>query len=96
MDQMKPCFWGLTTYKHIVDQIEFGGDELFSDEQAQINKEYPQSSYKISFSEKNGHTFILHQTKYNTAKQMEDSLGFGFEKGTVDAYARLDGFLLKV
>ena len=86
-------FWGITSYSKIETNINFSGEECFADEDAKINEEYPQSTYQIEFIDDGEHTLIVHKTTYSSREQLESSLQYGFEKGTNDAYSRLDGLL---
>ncbi len=87
--------WGLTRYAMIQLQQTFSGTECFADEHAVVDTALPQSTYKITFKDQDDETFIEHITTYASLEDLESSLQYGFEKGTLDAYGRLDAFLGK-
>jgi len=87
------AMWGLTTYLHIDAHQRFSGKESFVDENAVVNTALPQSEYAIEFIDKGDHTLIEHCTTFQSLEALEESLKYGFEKGTLDAYARLDEVL---
>ncbi len=85
--------WGLTTYNNIEVNLFFAGLECFSDENAVINNELMPSNYTIQFAEYGKNTLITHVTTYNMLEDLEASLKYGFEDGTIGAYTRLDNII---
>ncbi len=82
--------WSIMNYTNIQLHKEFSGTECFADENAMLNKDIPQSEFRIVFEEKNGRTFIEHFTTYLNLEDLEASLKYGFKEGTIDAFERLD------
>jgi len=85
--------WGINTYTKIQLHKGFSGKDCFTDENANIIEEYPNSDYKIEFIEKEGRTFIKHHTTYPSLDQLEASLTYGFEEGMTMALEGLDEVL---
>lgn len=86
-------FWGITSYNKIQLHDSFSGEDCFSDENANINEDYPQSVYNITFIKKGNKTLIEHNTTYPSLDQLEASIEYGFEQGMMGAFERLDNLL---
>lgn len=85
--------WGINTYTKIQLHKGFSGKDCFTDENANVIEEYPNSDYEIQFIEKEGNTFIKHRTTYPSLDQLEASIQYGFEEGMTMALEGLDEVL---
>jgi len=86
-------FWGITSYNSIKLHDSFSGEDYFSDEKGNVNKDFPQSVYNIVFKTKGNITLIEHHTIYPNKEQLEASVKYGFEEGMLGAFARLDDLI---
>ncbi|TDB67564.1 SRPBCC family protein [Arundinibacter roseus] len=82
--------WGLTSYHTIQLHEYFIGIDAFADEQANINHEWPQSSWKIVFTTKHEKTLVENQIIYNDLAQLESTIQMGFKEGLTAALEGLD------
>ena len=85
--------WGINTYAKIQLHEGFSGKDCFTDENANVIEDYPNSDYQIDFTAKNNHTFIKHRTTYPNLDQLEASIQYGFEEGMTMALKGLDAVL---
>lgn len=85
--------WGINTYEKIELHRGFTGKDCFTDENANVIEDYPNSNYQIEFMAKNNSTFIKHRTTYPSLDQLEASIQYGFEEGMTKALKGLDRVL---
>ena len=85
--------WGINTYEKIQLHKGFSGKDCFTDENAVVIEEYPNSDYKITFIDKGNKTLIEHHTTYPSLEQLEASISYGFEEGMTMALEGLDRVL---
>lgn len=87
--------WGITTYEEIEHHQFFRGQECFANEHEEITTEVALSSYHIQFEDLEYRTIIQHVTTFDSMDDLEKSLSYGFEEGTIGAYKRLDDLLIQ-
>ena len=85
--------WGINTYLTIELHKSFSGKDCFTDENAKVIEDYPNSDYTIAFFDIEDKTLIEHHTAYPNLEQLEASLQYGFEDGMRMAFEGLDNIL---
>lgn len=86
--------WGMTHYKIIREQEYIMGLDGFADATGSINKELPQSSWEISFTNKGALTLVQYLIKYDDLDQLEATIQMGFKEGITMAMEGLDELLV--
>ncbi len=87
--------WGITTYDNINHHKKYSGKEYSADALAEVSSELPPSVYLIKFYKQEEYTLIEHATSYDSLKDMEQSIQYGFKEGMLGAFDRLDAFFAK-
>jgi uncharacterized protein YndB with AHSA1/START domain len=85
--------WAVATYKNIVAQKKFTGHDAFADANGNINKEMPQSTWEVTFSNKGENTLVEFHITYPDLAQLEATIEMGFKEGLLMAMEGLDELL---
>ena len=86
--------WAFTTYQKIEFQKVFTGVDHFTDENGIVNKELPQSNWKVSFQTKGAKTVVITHILYDSLKQLEAIIKMGFKEGYTMTMQGLDELLV--
>ena len=87
--------WAVTSYIKIEIQKMFLAHDAFGDADGNINKEMPQSTWTMNFSDLNENTLVHGTLVYPTLEQLEQTVAMGFKEGLTMAMANLDALLAK-
>lgn len=85
--------WAVARYKNIEVQKKFTGIDAFADAEGNINKEMPQSTWKVSFSSMGQNTMVEFDITYGDLAQLEATIQMGFKEGITMAMEGLDELL---
>lgn len=85
--------WAYTTYEKIDFQKMFTGIDSFADENAIVNKQLPQSNWKVSFKDNQETTLVTTHISYESLEQLETTIKMGFKEGYTMAMKGLDEYL---
>ncbi len=88
--------WGVTKYNKVEAQKSFSGKDCFSDENGDINEEFPQAIFDIKFIVKGDKTLVENHSTYETLEQLEATIKMGFKEGMTMALEGLDEVLAKM
>lgn len=86
--------WGRTNYTSIEEPLNFTGEDVFCDEDGNINTELPVASFAVNFNEVSGHTEVMMITEYETEEQLSQILEMGMKDGLAKAFRQLDEVLV--
>ena len=82
-----------TDYQFIIHKKEFQGWDAFCDSEGTINKDLPQTHWKVTFSEGPDSTFVKIELIFGNLVDMEKNLEMGFKEGFTMALGNLDELL---
>jgi uncharacterized protein YndB with AHSA1/START domain len=85
--------WSLTNYENIKNQKKITGHDAFADENANVNKEMPQSKWELFFTDKGNVTLVECLISFDDLQQLEETIKMGFEEGFKTAMDGLDELL---
>lgn len=85
--------WAVAIYKDIATQKNFTGHDAFADANGNINKEMPQSKWKVTFTSKGEITLVEFHISYPDLAQLEATIEMGFKEGLLMAMENLDELL---
>ncbi|QHT69974.1 SRPBCC domain-containing protein [Rhodocytophaga rosea] len=85
--------WSLVNYKSIQTRKNFTGLDAFADAEGNVNKDMPQSTWEINFSDKGQVTLVEICISYDDLSQLETTLQMGFKEGLSKAMEGLDELL---
>jgi len=85
--------WSLSNYLSIKTEQEFIATDGFSDENGNINKEMPQSKWKVNFSSLEKNSLVEIEIAFNDLVQLENTLDMGFKDGFTMGLGNLDVYL---
>jgi uncharacterized protein YndB with AHSA1/START domain len=87
--------WSFADYMTINPKDSFSAKDGFCDENGNVNKEWPQSTWHNSFSDKDGHTMVTVEISYPSLNDLEKFLEMGFQEGFTMGLGNLDELLAK-
>ncbi len=85
--------WSLSKYLSIKNEEEYTATDGFSDTDGNINKEMPQSKWKVNFSSLEKNTLVICKITFNEVAQLESTLAMGFNEGFAMGLSNLDVYL---
>jgi uncharacterized protein YndB with AHSA1/START domain len=85
--------WSHVSYVTIEDEKSFTAKDGFSDEQGNINPDFPQNVWEHQFSTHNGHTLVNIKLIFNSLEDLEKLLEMGFKEGFSMGLNQLDDLL---
>ncbi len=85
--------WALAEYTKIDDQKSFTGHDAFADADGNINKDMPQSTWDVKFTDKGEATLVEFTITYPDLAQLEATVAMGFEEGMRIAAEGLEALL---
>ncbi|MES2560822.1 MAG: SRPBCC domain-containing protein [Bacteroidota bacterium] len=80
--------WAIADYTSITPQTNFTFLDAFSDNQGNLNPDFPRSDWSLDFTDENGSTVVNMTIKHKTLADLEQILELGFKEGFTIA---LDG-----
>lgn len=88
--------WSLTNYENIQIQKKLTGNDAFTDEDGNVDKNLPQSKWEITFTGKGKVTLVECLITYDDLAQLEATIQMGFEEGFTTAMNGLDEILAQL
>jgi len=85
--------WSRADYKNVATGESFTGIDAFTDKEGNINKEMPQSEWKVTFKDKGENTLVEMVISYPDLAQLEETIKMGFKEGLSMAMEGLDELL---
>ena len=85
--------WCLNDYYTIDPEVSYSGLDAFCNEDVVINPALPRSLWKNHFEDKEGHTLVNIEVKYEKLSELEAIIQMGFKEGFTMALENLDGLL---
>jgi uncharacterized protein YndB with AHSA1/START domain len=86
--------WGLVTYKEIVAPERIVYQDHFSDKDGNENKEFPSTTVRTEFQEKDGKTIVRTTAKYATPEDLKKVMDMGMVEGTSETLDRLEEYVV--
>lgn len=85
--------WAFIHFTSIKNEKEFIATDGFSDANGNINKEMPQSKWKVDFSSIEKNSLVEIEIIFNDLAQLESTLKMGFKEGFTMGLSNLDVYL---
>ncbi len=85
--------WSFAKYLTIKNEEEFVATDGFSDADGNINKEMPQSKWKVDFSSLEKNSLVEIEITFNDLAQLGSTLDMGFKDGFTMGLSNLDVYL---
>ena len=85
--------WSFAKYLTIKKEEEYVATDGFSDADGNINKEMPQSKWKVNFSGLKENSLVVCKITFNDLAQLESILKMGFKEGFTMGLSNLDTYL---
>jgi len=85
--------WAWADYKNIEPKKKFTGLDAFADVDGNINKELPQSTWEVTFSDKETKTVVEMYISYPDLAQLETTIEMGFKEGFTATLNELENLL---
>lgn len=85
--------WGLTIYKEIKEPELLVYEDHFSDKDGNKNTQFPSTTVRTEFLEKDGKTTIRSTAKYNTPEDLQKVIDMGMEGGIRETMDKLEEYL---
>jgi uncharacterized protein YndB with AHSA1/START domain len=82
--------WAIADFTSISPKTNFKYLDAFSDSEGNLNKEFPRSDWDVTFSEKDGSTFVDVVIKHEKLSDLEMIIQMGFKEGFTIAMEGLD------
>lgn len=73
--------WALVEYTKIETKKCFMGTDSFCDSKGKINKDLPQSKWKVEFKTDGNTTVVVNNIYFKDLKQLETTISMGFKEG---------------
>ena len=86
-------YWGYTEYQTIKPIDFYNSLDAFSNEQGEINKDYPRAKWKVTFTDKAENTLVETLVQYNSLQDLETVIQMGMEQGMKMTLEKLDELL---
>ncbi len=87
--------WGLMNYLAIDRHKSFEIEDVFCDEEGNVNPEFPSSTGKSVFTKTNKGTLVEFKMKYPTEKDLQMTIEMGFELGITICFDQLETLFLQ-
>lgn len=88
--------WGLTEYVKIKPMDYYTTLDAFSNEEGEINTQFPRAKWKVTFTDKGEHALVETVVTYNSLADLEAVIQMGMEQGLKSTLERLDVLLAKL
>ncbi|HCS20258.1 MAG TPA: ATPase [Bacteroidetes bacterium] len=88
--------WALAKYQRINPKTTFTVKDSFADADGNVNKELPESTWNIVFSDQGDHTLVENRLSYDSLEQLEAVIQMGFKEGLTMAMENLDRLLASI
>ncbi len=85
--------WGRTTYRSIVTEDYFTGEDAFCDSEGIVNDVLPVAQFKNQFKDDSGKTTVMIITKYESEAHLQQVIQMGMKEGLSMAFEHLDRVL---
>jgi uncharacterized protein YndB with AHSA1/START domain len=85
--------WAIVNYTNIQPRKKFSGVDAFADKDGNINKELPQATWEVSFTDQGDTTLVTTRINYDDQAQLEKYLEMGFKEGYTKSMEGLDELL---
>lgn len=85
--------WALAKYLRINPKTNYTVKDSFADAEGNVNKELPESTWNVTFSDHGDHTLVENHLSYDTLEQLEEIIKMGFKEGLSMAMENLDSLL---
>jgi uncharacterized protein YndB with AHSA1/START domain len=85
--------WSFAKYLTIKNEEEYVATDGFSDADGNVNKEMPQSKWKVNFSSVKENSLVVCKITFNDSAQLESILKMGFKEGFTMGLSNLDTYL---
>lgn len=85
--------WGLTRYRAIIKESSFEGDDVFCDENGNVNEALPVATFINVFTSDGNTTTVVMTTKYDKEDDLKTVLEMGMKEGLSMALDQLDEIL---
>lgn len=86
-------YWGYTEYQTIQPIDFYTSLDAFSNEQGEINKDYPRAKWDVTFKDKAENTLVETFVQYNSLQDLETVIQMGMEQGMTMTLEKLDELL---
>lgn len=87
------AMWARLDYEKVKIHICYSAKDSFCDEDGNINKEFPGSSWDVAFSASGSGTKVNVVTSYGSVEELEAIVKMGFHEGFAMAHDNLDKLL---
>ncbi|PKB18254.1 SRPBCC domain-containing protein [Flavobacterium sp. 5] len=87
-------YWGLTTYLEIKPIEYYKALDAFCNEAGEINSDFPQAKWLVSFASKKENTVVETIVTYDSLQDLEAVIQMGMKDGLTSTLERLDDLLL--
>ncbi len=81
-------------YTSITPLKNYQGLDAFCDDKGNVNKEFPNTKWNVSFTETATGTLVLVENTFNELADLQKTIEMGFEQGFAMAHDNLDAYLL--
>lgn len=85
--------WALAKFISIVNQETFTSTDAFADAEGNVDKDLPQSTWRLQFVDKGQVTLVEILISYDDLAQLESNIQMGFKEGFAMAMEGLDELL---
>lgn len=85
--------WAVVDYTSIQPRKKFTGRDAFADAEGNINKELPQATWEIKFTDNGNSTLVECLVTYDDLAQLETIIKMGFKEGMEVAMQGLEDLL---
>jgi uncharacterized protein YndB with AHSA1/START domain len=87
--------WSFADYTAIDPKSSFSVKDGFCDENGNLNKDWPQSAWRNTFSQDGDHTMVNIEITFPSLKDLEKTIEMGFKEGFTMGLGNLDELLAK-
>jgi len=87
-------YWGWTSYTEIKPIDYYKALDAFCDAEGNINTQFPQAKWLVSFATKEGNAVVETIVTYNSLQDLEAVIQMGMKDGLTSTLERLDELLL--
>ena len=88
--------WGKTSYINISARNHFSGEDAFTDNEGNINKDLPVAQFQNQFERESGNTKVVITTEYASEEHLKQVIDMGMKEGLTMTFENLDDTLKKL
>ncbi|MDX1479339.1 MAG: SRPBCC domain-containing protein [Saprospiraceae bacterium] len=88
--------WGRANYHKIVVHDYFDAEDVFCDEEGNVNTELPGTRWHVTFTPLENGTRVDVHTKFDSVEAMRQLIAMGVKEGTTMAHDNLDALLEEI